>query len=343
MGCLGRLSTRRWIYSVACLWTLYHQIQCVLAWNLPLPGVNGSHKRQVRSSNVPRMAHHNNLNQVPDRRSAMTTAAMALMTGILLDKPIPAWAYQKSFPVELDMVDADLKTPRQRAVEKEQQYKAKSLVTSSNPVNLGLGSLVWGGALWLLTGSRSNPLATPLANLLYSQDDEVWLQDRNDGLFAALPVPLLALLAVVFCLVGLGVHLLIISLAEGSVAISFQLAVVLLIGGATLELGRFASGEKKLTRDDFDRASMLEREFQEFAENRLKLGGYCHRSEVVQAFRRYYAKYRQADSAEYPLNDLEIERLLRDWNSRNAGAQRSAAGFYTGIQINADADVFVKR
>jgi hypothetical protein len=229
-------------------------------------------------------------------------------------------------------------------LEKEQQLKVAKSLIPWDPVDSSLGSLLWGGALWLLAGSRSNALATPLANLLYSQEDEEWLQDRNDGLFAALPIPFLVLLGVVFCLLGLGVHVVIISLlADGSVAISFQLAVVLLIGSGALELGRIASGEKKQTRDDFDRDNLLEKEFEQFAEKRLKLGGRCHRSDVVQAFRRFYAKYRQMDSTEYPLNDLEIEQLLRQWNKRNVGAQRSAAGFYTGIQINTEADVFVRR
>jgi len=86
-------------------------------------------------------------------------------------------------------------------------------------------------------------------------------------------------------------------------------------------------------------------EFNEFAENRLKEGGNCHRSDIVKSFRRYYAKYRQADSQEYPLTDLEIEKLLRFWNQKkNDGkAEMTSSGFYYGIQINTDADVFVAR
>ena len=84
---------------------------------------------------------------------------------------------------------------------------------------------------------------------------------------------------------------------------------------------------------------MLESEFVEFADKRLRTGGSCHRNEVVAAFRRYYAKYRQADNPSYPLADLEIEQLLRAW-SRSRGVEMTNAGFYYGIKINKDADVF---
>ena len=58
-----------------------------------------------------------------------------------------------------------------------------------------------------------------------------------------------------------------------------------------------------MTKDENDRAVQLEDEFEEFAEKRLKLGGNCHKSDVVKSFRRYFAKYRQADSEQYPLTE----------------------------------------
>ena len=280
-----------------------------------------------------------NHQKVLDRRKAIGALSTAVFSGLLLNSE-SASAYEKTFPVELNTIDADTRTPRQRALEASAASRPK---TSAGPTDLGLGALLWGSALWFLTGSRSNPLATPLANLLYNSEDEQWLQDRNDGLFAALPPPLLFLLGGVFVLLGFVVHLAAISLAEGSVDISLQLAVVLLIGSGTLEIGRIASGEKKQTRTDYDRDAMLEHEFEDFAERRLQLGGNCHRSDVVKAFRRFHAKYRQADNPDYPLNDLEIEQLLKQWNGRNAGAQRSSAGFYSGIQINPDADIAIQR
>ena len=99
-----------------------------------------------------------------------------------------------------------------------------------------------------------------------------------------------------------------------------------------------------MTRDEKDRDVQLNEEFDDFAENRLRTGGNCHRTDIVKSFRRYYAKYRQVDSQEYPLADLEIEKLVRFWNkTKNQGkAEMSSSGFYYGISINTDADVFAR-
>ena len=204
-------------------------------------------------------------------------------------------------------------------------------------------SLAWGVALWLLSGSRSNPLATPLANFLYDEADAEWLRDRNDGLFAAPPLEFLFILSCIFACLGVLVQFLVLQLSEGDSDVCLQLAGVSVIGGATLELGRIASGEKGETRQENDRSTQLRQEFSEFASKRLILGGNCHRSDIVSAFRRYFSKYRQSDSEEYPLTDLEIEQLLRSWNTiENRGrAEMTSGGFYYGIQINKEADVFV--
>jgi len=293
-----------------------------------------------------------------NRRKAMGAMSATVLSALLTNVNVePARAYEteqplkqrywklevpNTFPDELSQEGADMLTPRQRALEISANKPKVSPLETTSAVDLGAGAVLWGSALWFLAGSRSNPLATPLANLLYNEDED-WLQDRNDGLFAALPAPLLILLGALFLLFGFTAHLATISLAEGSVGESFQLAGVLIISAGALEIGRIASGEKKQTRSENDRDTLLQQEFEAFAEKRLKAGGNCHRSEVVAAFRRFNAKYRQADNPDYPLNDLEIERLLKDWNERNAGAQRSSAGFYNGIQINAEADVFVSR
>lgn len=276
-----------------------------------------------------------------NRRESMGIASAAI-SAAFLSPAKTASAYEKAFPVELDTsADGTRKNSRERALEAAAVPKPSPL--ESGPINLAAGSVLWGSALWFLTGSRSNPLATPVANLLYNAEDEDWLQDRNEGLFAKLPAPLLIFLVFVFLLFGFGTHILAIYLVDGSVGISLQLAGVLLIGSGALEIGRIASGEKRETRDENERKVMLEKEFAEFAEKRLMAGGNCHRSEVVLAFRRFNPKYRQADNPDYPLNDIEIEQLLRKWNDKNSAAQRSAAGFYTGIQINTDADAFVQR
>jgi len=285
-----------------------------------------------------------NPSAVQSRRRLLALAASGISAVALISGSSVATAYDKTYPVELDARDADpSRDERQRRVQsvldREQSKKRRSLLGYS-PGSKAFGTVLWAGALWLLTGSRSNPLVTPLANALYDEEEEAWLKDRNEGLFSNLPFPLFAALAIVFFAVGSGFDSLVTFLADGDRDNNLQLAGVSLIAGGALELGRIAAGEKKQTREESDRDMQLEREFNEFASNRLKPGGNCHRNEVTRAFRRYYAKYRQADHPEYGLSDVEVERLLRNWSRPLGGVEMSSAGFYSGVQINQDADVF---
>mmetsp|Transcript_25481 Transcript_25481/g.37640 ORF Transcript_25481/g.37640 Transcript_25481/m.37640 type:complete len:345 (+) Transcript_25481:192-1226(+) len=263
----------------------------------------------------------------------------------------PSNAFEKAYPVELGFVDGDTSRDlqairKERILEKKESYKkSMDYVKDTNPLSFRgpkdiLTCGIWGSALWLLGGSRSNPLVTPIANVIYNDEEEQWLKDRNDGLFASLPLPLNGLLLVVFLALGILTDRLVLLLADGSANVSLQYAVLGLLNGFFFELGRVASGEKVPTRDQFDRTSELREEFNEFASNRLKRGGNCHRSDVVRAFRRYFAKYRREDSEQYPLSNMEIEELLREWNSVNTLAEITSTGFYNGLSINEQADAF---
>ena len=134
-------------------------------------------------------------------------------------------------------------------------------------------------------------------------------------------------------MIGFIVDRILLFAVEGDSAICLQLAGVAAINGAFFELGRIASGEKDKSREESDREALLEEEFNEFAANRIIAGGNCHRNEVVVAFRRYFSKYR-TDNESYPLTDLEIERLLKNWNRRVGNEEMSSAGFFSGIQIS---------
>lgn len=272
--------------------------------------------------------------------NAMLTGAaagFATGTGTAVE---PAMAYDQAYPVDLDFQGRDLAAVRSERIA-SQKAAAKKSRDDLEPKDF-LGSFVWAGALWLLAGSRSNPLVTPVANVLYDEKEEQWLKDRNDGLFANLPAPFLALMAFIFLALGVVADRSILLLADGDKDICLQLAGVSLISGASLELGRIASGEKDATRAEDERDSMLQQEFAEFAERRLVPGGRganVHRSEIAAAFRRFNAKYR-VENDEYPLTDLEIERLARAWNRMQGNDDMSSAGFFTGIRINDQADAF---
>jgi hypothetical protein len=265
-----------------------------------------------------------------------------------------AYATRQEFPAELNVaVDGDGRARKQEEIRERQASGVSSLTLG--PSYKPLSAALWGSALWFVSGSRSTPVATPLANLVYGNrndnnldddDDEEqdWLQDRNDGLFGDLPLPLLLLLALLFGSFGAVTDTLLVNFVlEGDRNASLQLAGVSLITAATFELGRIASGEKAPTRPQAERDDLLTAEFAAFADARLIMGGNCHRSDVVAAFRRYYSKYRAMDSEEYPLSNLEIEGLLKVWTARLPRVERSSAGFYYGVQINKKADVFASR
>jgi hypothetical protein len=297
--------------------------------------------------NLPNEDEHGTTNDTNDNSSTLVVDRRSLL-GCLALTAFPHVAnsyYERIYPKELQATDEGTMDNRQRRINQiYEQGKKDSLsspLTRQPVASKILGSLLWGTALWLMSGSRSTPLATPVANMLYDETEESWLKDRNEGHFADLPLPLLMLLGVVFAILGVGVDALTVLVAGGDRRLSLELASIGIIGGAFLELGRVASGEKKLTRVESDREILLKKEFADFAANRLKPGGNIHRNEVVAAFRRYYAKYRQPDNPTSPLTDLEIEQLLRSWSFHNTNITMSSAGFFTGIQINRDADAFV--
>jgi len=287
-----------------------------------------------------------------NRRNLVFNAVVTTTAAVLISSTTTtaANAFEKAYPVELGFVNDDtswdLQAIRKDVILKKKANYKKSMdyVTKTNllsfrdPKDL-CTCILWGGALWLLSGSRSNPVITPVANLFYDENKEDWLKDRNDGLFASLPIPLYIVLLGVFVLLGILTDRLILFFAEGSANEALQLAIVALINGCFFELGRIANDEKGPTRDQFDRTSQLREEFNEFAEKRIQRGGNCHRRDVVRAFRRYFGQYRN-DNEEYPLTDLEIEKLLREWNSVNTFAEMTPAGFYNGLSVDKEADAF---
>ena len=267
--------------------------------------------------------------------------------------PTVASAYDKAYPVNLDFDNGDssinLQTLRQERISaKKAEAKQTSADLRSQPFAFRnkkdvIGSAVWGGALWLLSGSRSNPLVKPIANSLYDENTKkgAWVKDRNDGYFAPFPAAFKILMGFLFLVLGVLSDRALLLLAEGQSNVVLQLAGVSLIGGASLELGRIASGEKQPTREEGERDQQLVSEFEEFASKKLIAGqgGSVHKSEVINSFRRYFAKYR-VENDDYPLVDLEIERLLRRWARMQGNLEgMTSAGFMKDIQLNTESEI----
>jgi hypothetical protein len=328
-----------------------------------------------------------------DRRKFIKTGILSTIAAIGLfvsDQDQVNAYYVKSFPLELQSFDGQQQPDTRirkvnEIITKEQKQVQETKFITSNKIT---SSLLWGNALWFLSGSRSNPVVTPLANIIYKKDTEIWLQERNDGFFAALPWEFLIILGIVFIGLGYIFDTIVVAITAASLsdvntaaatgidlssilstttAISIQLACVTIIGSGALELGRIASGDKGQTKDENIRSNQLQDEFIIFVTDRLIIyekskTKNVHKSEIIAAFRRYYSKYRvrpedqitttqiiqqndlqQQQQLNDNVSDLEIERLLRSWAKNQDGIDMTSAGFFYGVGINRDADIFVTR
>ena len=298
--------------------------------------------------------------------SSMLAATAGMSTAALSpDQTDAARAYELAYPVELSGTPYDedetsanslSKLKAERAASKRARVESARDELRNDPLGLGqgptsgsfglnvAGATTWGLALWFASGSRSNPVVTPVANALYDEDEEEWLADRNAGYFSDLPLSLTAILSAVFVFFGVLLDRGVYFLADGDAEVSLQLAGVSAISAGFWEVGRLAAREKAPTRREYERDELLASEFDDFASRRLVVGkGSCHRSDVISAFRRYNPKYRTADNESYPLGDLEIERLVRDWARRSAGVEMSSAGFFNGVFVDGAADAFRPR
>jgi hypothetical protein len=188
-----------------------------------------------------------------NRKQALASISSSLVatTAGILSSSIssqPSNAFDKTFPLEL--TDADDKTRpvvmaranSQQRKQKAEQAKKKMNQNLSN-FNLKddiLPSMAWGLALFFVSGSRNSPVATPLANLIYDEKNEKWLQDRNAGLFGSPPLPFLFLLSFLFLCMGLLTQFILLQLSEGDSGVCGDLAGVSVIGSGFFEIGRIA-------------------------------------------------------------------------------------------------------
>jgi hypothetical protein len=306
------------------------------------------------------------------------TTAVAIATS---SQPI-ANAYEQTYPNELkstiDTNEVENSSNSLTKLKEERISKKRAFVDATkqelrnDPLGLDIfsntnfittiaGATTWSIALWLASGSSSNPLVTPVANVIYSNkdytDDETgttqsqnsWLTDRNEGYDSKIPLTLLTLLSIVYLLFGILIDRAVyFFVTDGDADASLQLGGVCAITAAVYEIGRLAAKEKPVTRMEYDRHVELYDEFRDFASKRIIIKSTststtCHRSDVISAFRRYNPKYRRADTSDtqYSLSDIEIERILKRWNREyGSGINMSSAGFFQGISIDNGADIF---
>jgi uncharacterized membrane protein YheB (UPF0754 family) len=188
-----------------------------------------------------------------NRKQALASISSSLVatTAGILSSSISSQssnAFDNTFPLELTDVD-DKTRPVVMARSNSQQRKQKAEQAkkkmNQNLLNFNLEndiipSMAWGLALFFVSGSRNSPIATPLANLLYDEKNEKWLQDRNAGLFGSPPLPFLFLLSFLFLCMGFLTQFILLQLLEGDSGVCGELAGVSVIGSGFFEIGRIA-------------------------------------------------------------------------------------------------------
>ena len=195
--------------------------------------------------------------QQQSRKQALRSMAAVVLAGAASSAiaPSPSQAFDRSFPIELTDVDksnyddkntgvligkrSNVQQRKQKAEESKKQLD-QNLESFTIKKDL-LPSLTWGLAIFFGSGSRSNPLATPLANLMYDETQEKWLRERNLGLFSAPPIEFLVLQGFIFLLLGTVLEYSLLQLSGGDSVVVGQLAGVALINGGFFEIGRIAS------------------------------------------------------------------------------------------------------
>ena len=203
-------------------------------------------------------------------------------------------------------------------------------------VVLYLGPDVWLASIGLESGVRPGRSTELFYGELLNATD--FVDDAREGFLASPPWTVRALTSLTYFGLG-GIFKSLTELAFDDASFVFALAVCALIAESVYEVGR----PNTPTRSEAEATSSLETAFEDFASDRLERAGpqySVHKTEIVAAFRRSVAKYRSADASGVP--DTAIEKIARRWIYANPrpGALVTPAGFFKGLKINKEPDVF---
>ena len=165
--------------------------------------------------------------------------------------------------------------------------------------------------------------------------NDQWLRDRREGLAGNAPLTVRFPVFVICIFGGLMLdRLLLVALESSSFVISA--AICAAFGASLLEVIR----KPLQTREERELSVKLNDEFLIFSAERLAVGGRCHESEIVSAFREYFPRYRRSDMSRttdgVSVPDDQIGDLVRMWNRSMGGpGERTPRGFWKGISLAA--------
>jgi len=170
-----------------------------------------------------------------------------------------------------------------------------------------------------------------------SSSDAAFVADADAGYAAEPPMKVRVATAALYLGVGAGASALL-DRSFDDVGFVFALATCGTIAATVFEVGR----PRTPTRGEAQAQDALENAFLDFAETRLRRTDETavHKTEIVAAFRRAVPRYRSADASGVP--DVQIEAIARRWLYARPvpGNLVTPAGFFKGLAINPEPDVF---
>lgn len=203
-----------------------------------------------------------------------------------------------------------------------------------------LGVALYLGPDWILaplgldTQLRPGRAATAALGRLVDADS-AFARDSAAGFAADAPLPLEAATWALFLVLGFLTENACVAALGSSTTYVAAWAASIVLAASVYEVGRGSPG----TRDEVAAEDSLAAAFEDFAESRFEFAGAAATNtiEIVRAFRRATAKYRNAEGS--GVSDVEIERLAKKWWRRRQGAVTSS-GFLKGIKLKTEADIF---
>ena len=204
-----------------------------------------------------------------------------------------------------------------------------------------LGLSLYYGPDWLLAPLGLESQIRPGRETSYAlgkvllESNSTFLVERAAGYAAEPPLVLKAATAACYAVLGGALEKLLVDALGSSTAFVGAWAVSAAFAGTIYEIGR----PQPLSREKFEEVDGFETAFETFAEKRLDFSSTTAATntiEIIRAFRRTTAKYRNADSS---VADVQIERLAKRW-WRQRGGVVTSTGFLKGVALRPEADVF---
>ena len=197
-----------------------------------------------------------------------------------------------------------------------------------------LGGILWSIALYygifqplfqresVFFSQPSEWLLYPLAKGL-QQEEEDWFLDFKEGLQYQAPPIVDFTRAFFFLAMGFLTNRAIVNSLGGDLFWGWSTGACLALPAALLSYSRI----RRPTRESVDKENMVKKNFEQFAEKRLKRtsGKVAAEASIVLSFRRSFLEYRSKDD----ISDRDLRKIVRSW----VGYKTNMEGDYVGVEL----------